>query len=409
MTLISEFLEAEEPLFKHSLEQLEKITEQPGVDAKLTAEIIQKANDRIRRLGLAPDVSGPELYDALLKHVAAQDDHLARTLGATDPTSIPEMIPLIVAKVKTLDLPKRGFFLREEVAGTILAADPPTSIMARLGYEDVAAMLAKESIYEIYLSLRFGEEADWLNRFDATYKALKASDFEDRDLHIAIFDPAKWGDIAEHFIAKKRHNITHSKELGAIGVMPMTEAHMKGITLKVMPLLLHYFNEVHLYSAFFKLMRTKQNFGEIVATTLIADPSHVKIVAGQKVHWRVIQRYYGKLPKEHHPEQFQPHVQPEDLHWRKAEEILYEVDPELEFWRDLDYVAVMRPEGAVTFNLMDASLGYSNGIGFEDRYLYHFRESLWNEVFVRYLGQKVLEQQVLERLDNDMIAPEELK
>jgi len=409
MTLISDFLQAKEPLFKHSLQQLEEITGKLGVDAKLTAEILQTAADRIKRLGLPADVSGPELYDALLKHVAAQDAHLAHTLGGSDPTSIPEMIPLIVAKVKTLDLSKRGFFLREDVAKTMLLADPPTSIMARLGYQNAATMLERESLYEIYLSLRFGEEADWLNRFDATYTTLKSSDFEERDLHIAIFDPAKWGDIAEHFIAKKRHNITHSKELGAIGVMPMTEAHMKGITLKVMPLFLHYFNEVHLYSAFFKLMRTKRNFGEIVATTLIADPARVKILDGQHVHWRVIQRYYGKLPKEHHPEEFQPHVQPEDLHWRKAEEILYEVDPELEFWRDLDYVAIMRPEGPVTFNLMDASLGYSNGIGFEDRYLYHFRESLWNEVFARYLGEKVLEQQVLQRLDNDMIAPEELK
>ena len=46
-------------------------------------------------------------------------------------------------------------------------------------------------------------------------------------------------------------------------------------------------------------------------------------MAGSHVHWRVIQRYFGKLENEYHPEIFEPHVQPEDLHWRKAEEALY--------------------------------------------------------------------------------------
>ena len=45
----------------------------------------------------------------------------------------------------------------------------------------------------------------------------------------------------------------------------------------------------------------------------------------------------------------------------------------------------------------------------EKRIMYHFRESLWNEIFVRYMGQKTLERQVLEQLDNDMIEPEDIK
>ncbi|HSX14654.1 MAG TPA: hypothetical protein VLE72_01965 [Candidatus Saccharimonadales bacterium] len=408
MSVIAELLLAKEPLLDYAIEQLEDITQNQGIDAKLTAEIAEKSAERLLRLNLKPDSSGPEIYESLLRIVARHDEHLAKTLGGQDPTSIPEMIPLIVAKVQALDLPKRGFFLKESVAREMLVAHPPTNVMQRLGYSDINQLLERENLYEVYLSLRFGEEADWLNQFDDSYKSLQATDFETRDLNLVVFDPTKWGDIAEHFIQKKRHNITHSKEMGAIGVMPMTALHMRGITLKVLPLLVHYYNEVHLYSAFFKLMKTKRNFGEIVATTLIADPPRVRILGHKRVHWRIIQRYYGKLPKEHHPEQFEPHVQPEDLHWRKAEEVLYQTDPELEFWRDLDYVAVIRPSGTVTFNLMDISLSYSNQIAYADRYLYHFREALWNELFARYLGEKTLEAQVLERLDNDVIAPEEL-
>ena len=263
-------------------------------------------------------------------------------------------------------------------------------------------------MHELFLALRFAEEPDWLNSYDATYKSLQSSDFEERDIRVVVFNAEKWGNIAEHFITKKLHNIANNKEIGAIGVMPMTIKRMTGVSLKVMPLIFHYFNELRLYSAFFKLMKPKKNFGEIVADTLIADPSHVNVVAGHNIHWRVIQRYFGKLKNENHPEIFEPHVQPEDLHWRKAEEMLYDLDPELEFWRGLDYVAALVDGEIVTMNLMDISLGYSNGLAFAERYLYHFRESLWNEVFARYMGEKVLEQQILTRLDNAVISPEKL-
>jgi hypothetical protein len=58
---------------------------------------------------------------------------------------------------------------------------------------------------------------------------------------------------------------------------------------------------------------------------------------------------------------------------------------------------------------MDVSLGYSNDVPFAERYVYHFRESLWNEIFMRYMGHKNLEDSILKQLDNDMIAPEDLR
>ncbi len=408
MNKLAEFLGAKEPLFERSLEQLEERTGKTGVDAALIAEIAGKAADRMKRLGLAADAPGPAIYEALLHKVEQDNERVAKLIGGRDHTSVPEMVPLIVEKIRHMGLAMGGYFLKEDVARAMIVKHPPEQIMARLGYKDAGEMVERESIKEIYVALRFAQDPDWLNAFDEDYHTLTTADFEERDIEIVIFDPAKWGDIAEHFIAKKRHNITHSKELGVIGVMPMTATHMRGLTLKDLPQILHYYNEIRLYSAFFKLMKPKKDFGQIVATTLVADPAHVTIMSSQRIHWRVIQRYYGKLPKEHHPEQFEPHVQPEDLHWRKTEEILYDIDPELEFWQDLDYVAVLRAAGPVTLSLMDVSYSYSNEIAYPERYFYHFRESLWNEIFARYFGQKVLEDQLLNRLDNELIKPETL-
>jgi hypothetical protein len=408
MSTIGRFLQAKEPLFDHALYQLEQASHQRGVDAKLAAEIVEKAANRTKRLGLAPDATGPELYDALIKQVSLHDDHLARAIGGTDPSSLTEMIPLIVKAAEAAPLPKDGWFLKESKAKEMLRHMPPMAVMDRLGYHLVSRLLEGEDIYELFLALRFVEPPEWLNDFDRLYLDLAADDFEPRRIKVVPFAAEKWGDVAEHFIQKKRHNITHSKEMGAIAVMPMKETHMTGITLKVMPLLFHYFNEIRLYSSFFKLMQAKKNFGAIVSDTLIADPAHVKLTEHGHIHWRVIQRYFGKLTNEVHPEIFEPHVQPEDLHWRRAEEVLYDIDPELEFWKDLDYVAVLKGQDAVTFNLMDLSLSYSNAIAYPDRYLYHFREALWNELFARYLGEKVLEEQLLEKLDNAIIKPEVL-
>jgi hypothetical protein len=131
-------------------------------------------------------------------------------------------------------------------------------------------------------------------------------------------------------------------------------------------------------------------------------------MAGQKVHWRVIQRYFGKMENENHPEIFEPHVQPEDLHWRKAEEILYQMEPALHFWHDMDYVASLRDGRPISFSLMDMAISYVNDLPYGDRAIYHFRESLWNEIFMRYMGHETLETQVLKQLDNEMIEPEKL-
>jgi hypothetical protein len=410
MSTIGRFLQAKEPLFDHALHQLELETHQKAVDVKLAAEITEKAADRTKRMGLDLRATGAQLYSALLDQAKLHDEHIARAIGGKDPTDLREMIPLIVRAAENAPLPKEGWFLKEQKAREMLRKTPPMAIMDRLGYHLVSRLLEQEDVYELFLALRFAEDPDWLNGFDRQYLDLSSDDFEQRTIRVVPFAASKWGDIAEHFILKKRHNITHSKEMGAIAVMPMTETHMNGIALKVMPLLFHYYNEIRLYSSFFKLMQKKKNFGAIVSDTLIADPAHVKLTDNAHIHWRVIQRYFGKLTTEHHPEIFEPHLQPEDLHWRRAEEVLYDIDPELEFWRGLDYVALDKgpTHDVVTFNLMDIALSYSNGISYEDRYLYHFRESLWNEVFARYFGEKVLEEQLLEKLDNAVVKPEVL-
>jgi hypothetical protein len=409
-TTLQSLLDAEEPLFHHSIEQLEEVSGREGTDVRLTAEIIEKAHKAMTKLGLDPqDTTGPELYRALLSLVKQQDVHLARSIGGSNADDIQTLLPLMKKAVEDAKIPKSCWVLKKHIARDFLKKTPPANILKMLGYDDVDTMLKHENLGEVYGALRFAEDPEWLRKFNTHYETLKPTDFETREIEIVQMPRERWGDIAEHFIEKKRHNITHLKELGVILMLPIKLDKLPGITITVMPLLFHYINEIRLYSSYFKLKQFRPDFGKIFVDTLIADPDLGPIMAGQHIHWRVIQRYFGKLENEVHPEIFEPHVQPEDLHWRKAEESLYEIDPELGFWKDMDYVGLLFENRPISFALMDVSVAYSTNAPYENRVIYHFRESLWNEIFIRYMSFKTLQEQVLEQLDNAMIKPEDLE
>ncbi len=409
MSRLATFLHAQEPLFDHALAELERRTGKKGADIKLAAEMAEKAGRACRELGLPAGYTGPRLYSALTAKVREQDSHLAQTVGGRDPEDTAELIPKLIRRLELVQMPRDCFALKHEVAARMLTERPPEELMKFLGYDDSATMVAKENLAELFIAIRFTEGPEWLNQFNTVYDSLTGDDFEVRPIQLVRFDKQKWGDIAAHFIEKKKHLNTHSKEMGVVAILPPTAEKMKAISLKIITLTLHYYNEVRLYSAYFKLLRHRKDFGRILSQTLIADTPHIQLVSHGHVHWRVIQRYYGKIGEgAQHPEIFQPHLQPEDLHWRAAERILYQIDPEMAFWKDMDYVGVLVGGDAVTFNLMDVALSYANDVPYEQRYLYHFTESLWNEIFARYMGHDVLKEQLLEKLNNAVVKPEEL-
>jgi len=408
---LRDLLDAEEPIFSLSLKQLEQASGHGGVDVKLIGDITKMAHESMRALGLDPaNTTGQELYQSLLSRVAKDNQRLAEIIGVEDPDDVSLMVPPMIEAANRVNFNREVFVLKHEKAKELLRTMPPKKLMNKLGYQTVDEMFDGEDFDELYTALRFSEGPEWLNEYDELFKSVTPEDYELRDIRILAMDHDKYVDLAEHFVQKKLHNVTHTKEMGVIVVVPMKNPKMKGLALKTLPLLLHYLNEIKLYSTFFKLKsKTAKHFGEVVMETLIADTGTGAQMAGQHVHWRVIQRYLGRHKEEATKEAFEPHVQPEDLHWRRAEDLLYEISPELTFWKDRDYVGLMFDDFPVAFNLFDISFAYSNEASYEDRYAYHFRESLWNEVFARYMGMHNLEQQILAELDNDMIAPEKLR
>ncbi len=404
---LAELLDAEQPLFSITIEQLERGSGNVSADVRLTAEVIGKVHQKTRELGLDPsDTTGPELYLALIELVKKHDGFIAERLGAKDPTDVADVLPRLKALVEQIDVPKTCWVIKQSVAKRLLKTMPPKKVMKQLGYRSLDSMLKRESVCELFGGLRFVESSAWLEAFTERYQKLTPADFEMRQIEILHLDPKKWGKATEDFARQKRHNITHLKEMGVIIMLPMPVKHMQGISITVLPLLLHYINEIRVYSAFFKLQQVSPEFGEVLTDTLINDTGSHAVMAGQGVHWRILHRYFGGLHPSEHPEVFEPHLQPEDLYWRKAEDVLYRLEPALHFWRDMDFVATKRDGRLISFNLIDVAISYVNDLPYGQQAVYHFRDSLWNELYGRYMSQKSLEKQVLSQLNRDVLEPE---
>jgi hypothetical protein len=130
-------------------------------------------------------------------------------------------------------------------------------------------------------------------------------------------------------------------------------------------------------------------------------------MADGSVKWRVIQRYFAKISDlKDHPELTEPHLHPEDLHWRKAEEAAAKLIPALDAWQHLDYVAFQTDDfkNTISLNLVDLSFSFANKKRFGEQETYHMREALWNEIFSRFMGEPRLKEELLENLNNQLIS-----
>ena len=405
--VLSQLLEAKEPLFTMALNQLESKSGHPSVDVRLSAEIQATVHAKVRELGLDPtDTTGKELYHSLQALVALHDKYLASAIGSSTDGLLVDQLQAIKKTVDNLPLPQKAWVIKHSVAKKLLKAQPPKKVMKQLGYKSIDSMLKRENIHEIFAATRFLETKVWMRKFVKSYHKLGPSDFEVRNIDVLVLDQKRYGDSTTKFIMSQRHNITHLKELGVVLILPLPVPRIRGAIITILPFVLHYINEIRSYSAFFKMQQVRPDFGEILVNTILDDPGKAARLGNQAIHWRIIQRHFGLQDPKTHPELFEPHVQPEDLHWRKAESVIYWLEPALKFWEDLDYVAALHPDSIVPLSLMDNAVSYCNGLEYGQHSIGYFRPSLWNEVYAQYIGQEIFESQVLSHLNSEILTPE---
>ncbi|MDE2001168.1 MAG: hypothetical protein KGI60_01210 [Patescibacteria group bacterium] len=380
---------------------LEKVSGKSGVMEQIIDENDAIVRDRLDFLGLGRNVSAYDVYDALISKVEADDVKIYDALGKPKLT-VPSEAQRVINLAKSVSDHRTGFFLKLDVARRFLHNEPPKLVMAALGYSTVDDLLAKEDLLEVYSALRFLEDPNWLNQiFFKQYEKLTPADFEEREVTARVLG-TKWVGAAAKFTKKKYHNVSHLKELGVIFVIPVSLG-FSGETLRLVALLCHYFNEIYFYSSLFKQFSADERvFANNLVSLLRGDVLDRRLPQmleeTRRTNFLIVQRYLAK-DDENDWRLFEPHVNPEALHWQRAEagivdipEAMPNVHDGLHFWKDLGWVGdyfkdEVGHEILVSFNIVDTVMSLVKEREMV-KYLYHHQEALWNKIFASYMGEE---------------------
>ena len=397
---IAKFLRSDKHTIYKMDDRLSFITGKKGVLDKIVQENEEQIKDRLLVLGVSRDAGVKEIYDALISKIEADDNLIFNSLGGAVCNNQKDCNK-ILEKAKKVAAVNHGFFLKKEKALEFLRKEPPKKVMSYLGYQSVDEMINKENFLELYSALRFLEGSDWLNQvFFKQYENLTPEDFEERPVVVHALNE-KWGKIAEKFVVKKWHNISHLKELGVVFVIPISLG-ISGEILRMLSLIFHYLHEIPFYSEIFKkISEVPGTFSENFVSLLRGDVLERRLPEGNKAQRLVVQRYLAK-DDENDWRLFIPRINPEAMHWLKAEEDLVKMavqadgySEEMQFWHNLDWVGdyfkdEIGNDVLVSFNLVDTVMSLVKQKEFV-KYLYHHQEALWNKIFMEYFSPKELE------------------
>ncbi len=393
-------------------QKLEKATGKKGLMEKIVEENEILVRRTLEELGCSlANRKAEEVYQSLVMRLKHLDEHLYDLLGKPDLSKMSNACGKLCETAFTLNKPQKGFFIKKDKAAELLENFPPQNLLDHFGCKTAKELIDKEGFSSVFSALRFAQDADWMhNFFDKAYDGLTAEDFEEREVELKVLE-TQWLDVAEKFLDKKYHNVSHLKELGIIFVIPLT-IDTEGETLRLFTLILHYLNEVPFYSGLFRKFSGEEGFSVRFKSLLRGD---VPEGPAPENSFRIVQRYLAKDDKNDF-RLLEPHINPEAEHWYKAEGDLAKLGslPGAEghafgYWQGLDFVGDFFSDGIngnskeelVSFDLIDLVMSLvKKG---EIKYLYHQQEALWNKIFIEYLGREKVNQLVEGNIINGFI------
>jgi len=397
---------AAEPTFRTQLMRLEQAAGLPGADIRLMMEIVNETRAKIRDLGLDPhDTTGPELYAALKVRLSDDEARVREALGLTESSTPAEILESVKRHLDGLPLQTDTFALKQSVARALLKKLPPKNTMKRLGYRSMDSMIKHEPAAQLLAAASLLESRDWQRRRLEAYKKFKSRDFEVRRASFLVPVAKHWPDIAAEYTREHKHNLLTVPELGAVVLLPM-EHDLPALAITTLLLGVRALNEMRSLGSYLKLQQVRPDYGQVFYDAMRAEPMTAAELAGQPVPWKVVQWFYGHGHSAYYPEAFEPHVQPEDLSWHDAEDVLAALHPALEFWQGSQLLALLdQGKHTVSLNLLDVALSVCNGLDYSQRLVHNLREGLNHELLARYLHQDNLQALLLGKLDAQL-APE---
>lgn len=265
--------------------------------------------------------------------------------------------------------------------------------MKYLGYKSIDSLLKRESTDVLLVGAHILESTKWQRSFMELIKKRSPNDFEMRTARVVLLDEARWSKAASKYEALSHHNVVMLREAGVIAVLPLPVKQLQGVAMVVLPLILHYLNELRVYSSHAKLQQ-------------VSPLSKNLTIASQPVHWRVVHQHFGAQALSQHPELFGPYVQADDLAWLAAEDVLTKIHPELSFWQGVGFVGSHQDHKPVSFNVLDAAINFCNQLPYDHQSTHYLHDNLHTELFRRYLQETPLHAELVRQLDQHLAEQE---
>jgi len=407
---IAKVLRTDKDFVRVAAERLAVAAKGDDILKKIFDENERLMASRLAELGVSRR-NAEAIYLSLIDKIRADDRRLSEYFMLKE-ASTEEGSRTILNFAKELANVGKGFFLKIDRAREFILREPPKNIIKAMGYKNAEELLAKEDIFEAYSALRFMEDREWLNNvFFKQLDGVSPEDFEEREIEVRALGE-KWKEAAKNFMKKKYHNVSHLKELGLIFVIP-EELGISGEVMRLFTLVLHYLHEIKFYSELFKMYSARDHeFAEKLISSLKGDVLDERFPEEQRGRkWMIVQRYLAK-EDEHDWRLFEPHVNPEAIHWTKAEADVARLGErfgglELGFWSNLDFVGDYFPDASgvevlVSFNLIDTVMSLVQEREMV-KYLYHHQEAMWNKIFMEYVGKEKTEELIIKNFDKGFI------
>lgn len=408
---IAKILRTDKDYVSVAAQELRKASNHDDVLDKIVGINQRMIDDRLTRMNINSR-KADTIFRALAREIKEHDQRLWETLHRPTCDTDKGCRTLTGFAQETANVGK-GFFLKEERARVMLEKEPPQRILSFFKLSSVSELLTTYDLFEVFSALRFIEDKQWLNTvFFRQLEGVTPDDFEEREIKTHVLR-GEWLTAAESFLKKKYHNVSHLKELGVIFVIPL-KIDTPGETMRLFTLLLHYLHEVSFYSKLFRKYAAEdpQDYARKLVSALRGDVLDTRFAEqdrGKK--WMIVQQYLAKND-EHDWRLFEPHVNPEAIHWSKAENDIArfgEKFPQigLNFWSNLDFIGDYYPDASgvevlVSFNLIDTVMSLVQNKELV-KYLYHHQEALWNKIFSEYMGQEKMEELIIENFDKGYI------
>ncbi len=395
---IGQLLQADQRSLDSIIQRLEMMALQPGIDAKLTAEIITSSREKVRQLGLDPTESTKqELYYGLLAKSQSDDLILRRKLGISQSESASTAARIIAETAQRLVQKDTVVCMQPAAVKQILKSVPPKRTLKLLRFRSIDSVLKRENPLALYALAKKVEDKSWQTQVQARLKRLMQRDVKEAPVQIVLL-PEEWLDKLHK---QPFENLLFPvAETGCILLLPTESFAVGGSVLLALAVILQASMKLSVESLPYRTRALSISYERVLPDIASGALEKLDPIHGLQPSWHAV---YQLLAEYQYKQLGDFEFVLGDLEWQSTETKLASLASELDFWVNTHYLGFAGGELPVSMHLVDVVASFVLKKPFGTQIISHLKASLWNEIQLRYLRQEAFEKSILSQL---IVSPE---